>query len=98
MLETFVSESIPLARAVAPSLPDVVDGFIKPSTRPGLGIDLDEDEIRAHPLNRISVLRLFEPGWESRRGARPGAKEGRRRAQLGDRSGGRQLEEEHDAR
>jgi galactonate dehydratase len=98
VLETFVSESIPLARAVAPSLPEVVDGFVKPSNRPGLGIDLDEDVIRAHPFNRNSVLRLFEPGWESRRGARRGAKQGRRRAQLGDRSGGRQLEEEHDAR
>ena len=63
MLESFVSESIPLARAVTRFLPEVVDGHIEPSTRPGLGIELVEDEIRAHPFDPNNVLRLFEPGW-----------------------------------
>jgi galactonate dehydratase len=76
MLEIFVSESIPLARAVTRFLPEVVDGFIEPSTRPGLGIDLVEDEIKAHPFDSNNVLRLFEPGWESRRGARGAAANG----------------------
>jgi galactonate dehydratase len=70
MLETFVSDAIPLAKAVTRFLPEVVDGSIAPSTRPGLGIELVEDEIRAHPFDPDNVLRLFEPGWESRRGKR----------------------------
>jgi galactonate dehydratase len=70
MLETFVSDAIPLAKAITRSLPEVVDGYIEPSDLPGLGIELVEDEIRAHPFDPDNVLRLFEPGWESRRGAR----------------------------
>jgi galactonate dehydratase len=73
MLETFVSDAVPLARAITRFLPEVVDGSIAPSTRPGLGIDLVEDEIRAHPFDPDNVLRLFEPGWESRRGKRRAA-------------------------
>ena len=76
MLETFVSESIPLAKSITRFLPEVVDGYIKPSDRPGLGIELVEDEIRAHPFDPNNVLRLFEPGWESRRGARSAAANG----------------------
>jgi galactonate dehydratase len=83
MLETFVPESIPLARAIARFLPEVIDGSITPSTRPGLGIDLDEREIRAHPFDRNSVLRLYEPGWESRRGGRRVRTAGRGRNEVG---------------
>jgi galactonate dehydratase len=73
MLETFVSDAIPLAKAITRNLPDVVGGYVEPSNLPGLGIELVEDEIRAHPFDPNNVLRLFEPGWESRRGARRAA-------------------------
>jgi galactonate dehydratase len=68
MLETFVSESVPLARALAPSLPEVIGGYVRSAMRPGIGIDIDEAVALAHPFDRNNVLRLFEPGWESRRG------------------------------
>ena len=71
MLETFVDDAVPLAREIAPLLPEVVDGFVRPTSRPGIGIDIDESAARAHPFDRNGVLRLFEPGWESRRGVRP---------------------------
>ena len=71
MLETFVDDAVPLAREIAPLLPEVVDGFVRPTLRPGIGIDIDESAARAHPFDRNGVLRLFEPGWESRRGVRP---------------------------
>jgi len=71
MLEVFVGDAIPLARQIAPSLPDVVDGHIRPTTRPGIGIDIDEAAALTHPFDRHGVLRLFEQGWESRRGIGP---------------------------
>jgi galactonate dehydratase len=88
-LETFVTEAIPLARAIAPGLPEVVDGFVKPSTLPGLGIELDEGEIRANPFNRNNVLRLFEPGWEARRGARTATTDAEAQTEAGHGPGGR---------
>ena len=72
-LETFVSDAVPLAREIAPDLPVVENGTVRPTGRPGIGIAIDEDAARAHPFDRNHVLRLFEAGWESRRGVlRPG--------------------------
>jgi len=44
----------------------VVDGYIAVSERPGLGIDLNLDEIRRHPYQRENYLPLFKSGWERR--------------------------------
>jgi galactonate dehydratase len=45
---------------------EVVNGFIDVSDRPGLGIDLNIDEIRKHPYLQENYLPLFKPGWERR--------------------------------
>jgi galactonate dehydratase len=46
---------------------DVVDGYIPISERPGLGVDLNIDEILKHPYQQENYLPLFKPGWERRR-------------------------------
>jgi galactonate dehydratase len=45
---------------------EVVDGYIPIPSRPGLGIDLNVDEIRLHPYQPENYLPLFKPGWERR--------------------------------
>lgn len=47
----------------------VEEGFITPSDRPGLGLDLNLDEIARHPYQQHNYLPLFRPGWERREGA-----------------------------
>ena len=44
----------------------VVDGYIEIPERPGLGIDLNFDEIAKHPYQREHFLPLFQTGWEKR--------------------------------
>ena len=46
---------------------EVVDGYIEVSERPGLGIDLNIEEILEHPYQQENYLPLFKPGWERRR-------------------------------
>ena len=47
---------------------EVVDGYIEISDRPGLGIDLNIDEILRHPYQQENALPLFRSGWEKREG------------------------------
>jgi galactonate dehydratase len=48
----------------------VQNGYINVPDRPGLGIDLNLDVIKAHPYNQNNYLPLFKPGWQKREGAR----------------------------
>lgn len=45
---------------------EVKDGYVEINDRPGLGIDLNWDEIKKHPYNQGYWLPLFKPGWEKR--------------------------------
>jgi galactonate dehydratase len=45
---------------------EVVDGHIELSERPGLGIDLNIEEILRHPYRQENHLPLFKLGWEKR--------------------------------
>lgn len=45
---------------------EVVDGYIPIPGRPGLGIDLNLEEIVRHPYGEGNYLPLFSPGWETR--------------------------------
>lgn len=45
---------------------EVVDGYIEVSERPGLGTDLNIEEILKHPYQQENYLPLFKPGWEKR--------------------------------
>lgn len=44
----------------------VENGYVKPSDRPGLGIDLNLEEIARHPHHPGNWLPLFRQGWERR--------------------------------
>ena len=45
---------------------EVVNGYIEVSERPGLGTDLNLEEILRHPYQQENYLPLFKPGWEKR--------------------------------
>ncbi|MBI5395790.1 MAG: mandelate racemase/muconate lactonizing enzyme family protein [Verrucomicrobia bacterium] len=47
---------------------EVKDGYIEPSNRPGLGLDLNWKEIKKHPHQQGYWLPLFKSGWEKREG------------------------------
>ncbi len=47
---------------------EVVDGHIEIPDRPGLGIDLNIEEIRKHPYAQENAIPLFKQGWERREG------------------------------
>ena len=50
----------------------VVDGYIEIPDRPGLGIDLNLEEIAKHPYRQENYLPLFRPGWEQRQTQKAG--------------------------
>ena len=41
--------------------------YIDVPSRPGLGLDLNLEEIARHPYRAENFLPLFRPGWEMRR-------------------------------
>jgi galactonate dehydratase len=45
---------------------EIVNGYIEVSERPGLGLDLNIEEIQKHPYRQENHLSLFKPGWERR--------------------------------
>ena len=49
----------------APGVPPVVDGYFDLPKGPGLGVELDEDFIAAHPRQEVN-FNLFEEGWQMR--------------------------------
>lgn len=49
---------------------EVVDGYIAIPETPGLGIDLNVEEIARHPYDASNFLPLFQDGWEMREGER----------------------------
>lgn len=68
----------------------VTNGYIDIPERPGLGIDLNLDEIAKHPYHEENYLPLFQPGWEQRRslaGSTGGNRERRNRTFAGSREG-----------
>ena len=65
--ECFDDFLIPWAHEIMHGVPRVKDGYLEPSNKPGLGVELDEAEIRNHPYGQDFFIRLFEDGWEQRR-------------------------------
>jgi galactonate dehydratase len=53
---------------VVQGVPRVKNGHLEPSDAPGIGIEFDEVEIAKYPYGPNNHLRLFEEGWERRRG------------------------------
>jgi len=63
--EYFNDFADPPVKAVAKGVPEVVDGYFSLPTAPGLGIEIDEDIIRANP-QRETDFNLFSGEWQLR--------------------------------
>jgi galactonate dehydratase len=63
--EYFNDFADPWVRETAPGLPEVVDGYFALPRGPGLGVELDEEVIAAHPKKNVH-FNLFAEGWEKR--------------------------------
>ena len=63
--EFFNDFADPWVRETAPGLPEVVDGYFALPQGPGLGVELDEEVIAAHPKKNVH-FNLFAEGWEKR--------------------------------
>jgi galactonate dehydratase len=64
--EIFDDFNEPWEREIVTNPVEVKDGYIEIPDRPGLGIDLNIDEILKHPYRQDNNLPLFKPGWERR--------------------------------
>ena len=64
--EIFDEFNEPWEKKLVTSPVEVVEGYIEVPERPGLGIDLNIEEIRNHPYRQENYLPLFKPGWEKR--------------------------------
>jgi galactonate dehydratase len=54
------------SREIMSGVPQVKDGYLEVSDKPGIGVELHEEEFAKHPYGQTHFLRLFEEGWEKR--------------------------------
>jgi len=66
--EFFDEFNEPWEREIVDHPVEAVDGYIPVPDRPGLGIDLNIEEILRHPYQQGYAIPLFKPGWERREG------------------------------
>jgi len=64
--EIFDEFNEPWEKEIVTNHVEVVNGYIEVPERPGLGVDLNIEEIRKHPYQQENYLPLFKPGWERR--------------------------------
>ncbi len=65
--EIFDEFNEPWEREIVINAVEVKNGYIEIPQAPGLGIDLNIEEIKKHPYRPENYLPLFKPGWELRR-------------------------------
>ena len=66
--ECFDDFLVPWSREVLTGWVTVRDGYLEVPDAPGFGVELNEAEAAKHPYADRNFLRLFEAGWERRRG------------------------------
>ena len=64
--EIFDEFNEPWEKQIVTNPVEVIDGYINVPETPGLGIDLNLEEIAKHPYQQENSLPLFKPGWERR--------------------------------
>ncbi|MCC6444997.1 MAG: mandelate racemase/muconate lactonizing enzyme family protein [Armatimonadetes bacterium] len=67
--DEFNYEEVPWESRIVSGAVEIEDGFVQIPERPGLGIDLNLEEIARHPYQAQNYLPLFKPGWERRSGS-----------------------------
>lgn len=65
--ETFEDFNESWERDLVTNFPAIVAGDFELPTRPGLGIDLNLDEVLKHPYHETPDISLFEDNWQFRR-------------------------------
>lgn len=60
----------PWVKKMLDGMVTVQDGYLTIPNRPGIGIELDEEEAARHPYSPHNFLRLFQSGWERRESSR----------------------------
>ncbi|TVY07508.1 mandelate racemase/muconate lactonizing enzyme family protein [Paenibacillus cremeus] len=65
--ECFDDTNAEWSRRIMTGTVQVKDGYIEIPDDPGLGVDLNEEEMSKYPYGDQNFLRLFEAGWEKRR-------------------------------
>jgi galactonate dehydratase len=65
--ETFEAFNDPWERDLVTYFPEVKDGSFALPPGPGLGADLNLDEVRRHPYTERVDISLFDEGWQLRR-------------------------------
>ena len=65
--ETFEDFNEPWERDLLTYFPAIIDGHFEVPTGPGLGADLNLDEVKKHPYNETLDMCLFEEDWQFRR-------------------------------
>jgi len=63
--EVFDDFAEPHVRDAVIGYPKVVDGWIAPSEKPGLGVTLNHEVIKAHPMKDV-FFNLWDPEWHLR--------------------------------
>jgi galactonate dehydratase len=63
--EHFNDFADPFVKRCAPGLPEVVDGYFPLPDRPGLGVELDHEQLALHPRETVN-FNLYVEGWERR--------------------------------
>jgi galactonate dehydratase len=66
--ECFDDFLVPWSRQIMTGAVHIVDGYIEVPDGPGFGVTLDETAMARHPYADQNFLRLFNAGWERRRG------------------------------
>jgi galactonate dehydratase len=70
--ETFEDFNEPWERDLLTNFPSVTNGHFERPTAPGIGADLNLDEVKRHPYHENLDMCLFEDDWQFRRlGAAP---------------------------
>jgi len=65
--ETFEEFNEPWERDLLTSFPAIIEGHFELPTGPGLGADLNIEEVRRHPYHEQPDISLFEENWHFRR-------------------------------
>ncbi len=67
MQETFEAFNEPWEKDLLTAFPRLVDGYFELPDGPGLGADLNLDEVRRHPYHESPDISLFDGDWQFRR-------------------------------
>jgi galactonate dehydratase len=61
LIQESINNDVPWRNDVLESPVEVVDGYIAPPTRPGLGVEVNEREAAKHPFQPETMQRYFHP-------------------------------------